>query len=237
MIQQNRTDRHDPLHYLQKSAIIRYAKGDVIGDGTGGNGRLFLVLNGRVQVFHADNNGKNVLLHIVEPEGFFGEAGLWGAAPWLNQTISAAAPTELMSWTAAEIEAQILREPALGLALLEKMTERISLLRDRIFALSVLPNRARLMVTLRQLAEIMGEPTETGILRLRSLTHQMIADYTGTSREIVTMELNWLRRISAINYARSYIDVDLGALDAQLKHEGAYSFCPEPTQRAASVLL
>jgi CRP-like cAMP-binding protein len=234
MIQQTKSARHDPLHYLQKSSIARYAKGDVIGDR--GHSRLSLVLTGRVQVFRTDNNGKNVLLHIVEPEGFFGEAGLWGAVPWPNQTISAAAPTELMSWSAEEIEAQILREPALGVALLEEMTEQISLLRDRIFALSVLPNRARLMVTLRQLAEMMGEPTESGVLRLRSLTHQMIADYTGTSREIVTMELNWLRRISAINYSRSYIDVNLGALDAQLKHEGAYSVCPEPLQRAASVL-
>ena len=230
-----RADRHDPLHYLQKSQIVKYEKGDVISDAER-QGRLYLVLSGRAQVFHTDNTGRNVLLQIIEPEGFFGESGMWAPAPWLNQTAIAAIPTEVMSWTAAEIEAQILREPALGLALLEDLCTRCTILRERIFALSVLPNRARLMVTLLQLGEMIGEETETGAVRVCGLTHQLLADYAATSREIVTMELNWLRRIGAIDYSRAYIDVKKDMLIAELRNEGRHTFCPpmEPARRAAS---
>jgi hypothetical protein len=67
------------------------------------------------------------------------------------------------------------------------------------------------------------------------LTHQLIADYTGTSREIVTMELNRLRRLSAIGYARAYIDLHKDALASELRNEGQPSFCPGAglTHRAA----
>jgi CRP-like cAMP-binding protein len=235
MNQRLRANRHDPLHHLQKSQIAKFAKGDVIYESASPETRLYLVLSGRVQVFHSDNGGQRVLLQIVEPEGFFGETGMWGAAPPLSHTAVAATQTELMSWTSQEVEAQIMREPSLGLALIEELCERCTLLRERIFALSVLPNRARLMVALLQLGDMIGEETETGAIRLRGLTHQLIADYTGTSREIVTMELNRLRRLSAIGYARAYIDLHKDALAAELRNEGQPSFCPGAglTHRAA----
>ena len=229
-----RVTRHDPLHHLQKSQISKYSKGDVIYEATStAQPRLYLVLSGRVQVFHTDHGGQNVLLQLVEPEGFFGETGLWAAAPMIGQSAVAATQCEIMSWAAQDVEAQIMREPALGLALIEELCSRCSTLRERIFALSVLPNRARLMVALLQLADTIGEETETGAIRLRGLTHQLIADYTGTSREIVTMELNRLRRRAAIGYARAYIDLYKDALAAELAEEGQGSFCP----RAANVRL
>jgi len=230
MSQETRTSRHDPLYHLQKSQITKYNKGDLIFEpATASLPKLYLLLSGRVQVFHKENTGQNVLLQIVEAEGLFGETGLWSGRLPASHTAIAAIQSEVMSWTAQEVEAQVLREPGLGLALIEALCERCVLMRERILALSVLPNRARLIVALLQLGEMIGEEIGNGSIRLRGLTHQLIADYTGTSREIVTMELNRLRRGAAIGYARAYIDLFPDQLAGELRSERQESFIPVST--------
>jgi CRP-like cAMP-binding protein len=55
-------------------------------------------------------------------------------------------------------------------------------------------------------------------MRFESLTHQTIADYVGTSREIVTSEMNRIRQLGLIHYNRHYIDVYPNAVAEALRH-------------------
>jgi hypothetical protein len=48
----------------------------------------------------------------------------------------------------------------------------------------------------------------------------MIADYVGTSREIVTFQMNRFRRLGLIRYNRRYIDVYSGAVTEALRQDG-----------------
>jgi hypothetical protein len=74
---------------------------------------------------------------------------------------------------------------------------------------------------------MIGETGANGTVRLHGLTHQLIADYTGTSREVVTMEMIRLRRMNAIAYGRQYIDIHKEAMFTELRNEGHASFCPD----------
>ena len=125
-----------------------------------------------------------------------------------------------MSWSTEDIERQIEREPRLGLALLEGFGANNLLLRDRVAALALYKTGPRVMLALVQLAKTVGEPTPTGALRINGLTHQSIADYVGTSREIVTSEMNRLRRLGYVEYSRRYIDVFADALAEWLRQQG-----------------
>lgn len=49
------------------------------------------------------------------------------------------------------------------------------------------------------------------------LTHQLIAEYVGTSREIVTFQMNHLRQLGYIRYSRKGIEVYLQALKEHLR--------------------
>ena len=68
------------------------------------------------------------------------------------------------------------------------------------------------MLALLEFADTLGTEMQDGAERLPALTHQTIAEYVGTSREIVSMEMNRLRRMGMVRYSRKFVDVYAGAL-------------------------
>jgi CRP-like cAMP-binding protein len=137
-----------------------------------------------------------------------------------------------MSWTRSEIELQIEREPRLGIALAQYMVRQCIALQDRIESMAVQKTPERVMVALAQLAGMLGAPLPDGATRIASLTHQTIAEYVGTSREIVTFQMNRLRRLGLIRYTRRYIDVYTGAVEEALRQQGI----TVPSSAGAAVL-
>jgi CRP-like cAMP-binding protein len=125
-----------------------------------------------------------------------------------------------MSWTRTEIEQQIEREPKLGIALGQYFVHHCVLLQNRIESMAFHKTPERVMIALLQLAESLGEVLPDGATRIRSLTHHTIAEYVGTSREIVTFQMNRLRRHGLLRYTRRYIDIDTHGIRATLRQEG-----------------
>jgi CRP-like cAMP-binding protein len=78
----------------------------------------------------------------------------------------------------------------------------------------------RVMLALVQLADSLGAPIPDGATRVPALTHHTIAEYVGTSREIVTFQLNRLRRLGMLRYSRKHMDVYTQALQEALRHQG-----------------
>lgn len=85
------------------------------------------------------------------------------------------------------------------------------------------PNRVTL--ALLQLAADLGSAMPEGMTRLASLTHQTIAEFVGTSRELVTCQMNHLRRLGLIRYSRKHIDVDVPAMRQNLNQQGVAVRC------------
>ena len=77
------------------------------------------------------------------------------------------------------------------------------------------------MLALLQLATDLGTSAPDGATRIASLTHHTIAEFVGTSREIVTFQMNRLRRLGLIRYSRKFIDVYAPAMRDSLKQHGA----------------
>ena len=76
------------------------------------------------------------------------------------------------------------------------------------------------MLGLLQLATDLGTETEDGSTRVAHLTHETIAEFVGTSREIVSCQMNRLRRLGLIRYSRRHLDVYTQAMLDDLKREG-----------------
>jgi CRP-like cAMP-binding protein len=93
-------------------------------------------------------------------------------------------------------------------------------LQDRIESMAVHKTPERVMLALLRLATDLGAPMPDGSLRVASLTHHTIAEFVGTSREIVTFELNRLRRLGLVRYSRKHIDVYAQALRENLRQQG-----------------
>jgi len=137
-----------------------------------------------------------------------------------NETAVALDNATLMSWSRHEIEQQVEREPRLGIALSQYLVRECLELQDRIESMAVHKTPERVMLALLQLATDLGSPMPDGAMRVASLTHHTIAEFVGTSREIVTFQMNRLRRAGLVRYSRKHIDIHAQAMRENLRQQG-----------------
>src|SRR5580693_4925489 len=206
----------NPLTYLLRKPVQEYAKNSIIYDVQHPATNLYLVILGRVKIGTTANDGGQTVGRIVRREGLFGESSLIGP---LNRSESAMAldTVSLMAWSRNEIEQQVEREPRLGIALTQYMVRQCMELQDRIESMAVYKTPERVMLAFLQLANDLGAPAADGSWRIASLTHHTIAEFVGTSREIVTFQMNRLRRLGLIRYSRKFIDVYAEAMRDHLR--------------------
>ena len=212
------TESEDPLTYLPRKPIQEFAKRRVIYDSHQPAIGLYLVMLGRVKVTSSEDAYVTVG-RIVSAEGLFGESALIGAE---NRSESAVTldDSSIMSCTRSEIEQQIEREPRLGIALSQFLVRQCIELQDRIESMAVHKTPERVMLALLQLAGSVGLPISDGSTRIGSLTHHTISEYVGTSREIVTFQMNRLRRAGLLRYSRKHIDINVPAIERVLREQG-----------------
>lgn len=213
-------DYEDPLNYLPRKPVCEIAKGQAIYDGENPAAKLYVVTLGRVKITRFSGEGRQSITRIVAAEGLFGESCLIGT-PRHGESALALDKAVLMGWDRAEIETRIEAEPRLGIALSQYLVSQCLELQDRIESMAVHKTRERVMLGLLQLAIDLGKATEDGSTRVAHLTLDTIAEFVGTSREIVSCQMNRLRRLGLIRYSRKHLDVDAQAMLDLLKHQQA----------------
>jgi CRP-like cAMP-binding protein len=209
----------DPLMYLPRRRIEEYAKNCSIYNSERPSAALFVLILGRVKIANTAGDGCETVGRIVRAEGIFGESCLVGGLNG-NETATALDNVALMSWNRDEIEQQVEREPRLGMALSQHLVRQCLELQDRIESIATHSTPDRVTLALLQLAADLGTAMPEGTTRVVSLTHQTIAEFVGTSREMVTWQMNRLRRLGLIRYSRKHIDVYVPAMHENLKQQG-----------------
>ena len=209
----------DPLTYLPRKPVQEFGKRRVIYDAQQPSDHLYVVILGRVKLTNITDDGSQLVARIVCSEGLFGESSLIGASR-RHECAVALDNVTLMSWSATEIENQIEREPRLGLALSQYLVRQCIELQDRIESMAVYKTPERVMLALVQLADTLGSPMADGSIRVPALTHHTLAEYVGTSREIVTFQLNRLRRAGMLRYSRKHMDIYSRSIQDVLRNQG-----------------
>ena len=119
----------------------------------------------------------------------------------------------LMSWTTAEIEEQSERQPKLGIALLQMLDQaRVWTTRP---AWRVSPSTkppSAWFAPCCALPSRWARRTDDGAIGIPPLTHQVLAQYVGTTREIITFQMNQLRQKGLLRYSRKGIQIYPDAL-------------------------
>jgi CRP/FNR family transcriptional regulator len=213
--------RLDALNYLPSTRIVEFPRRCTIYEPARPASRLYLLLAGRVKIFCTANSGAQTLLRVAGSEEFFGESALVPADPAVRESAVVVDAAQAMAWAPEEVQERIEHEPKLSLALAEYFGRHNVALRERITTIANYKTGPRVVFALLQLCRSTGTATPSGARRLTGLTHQAIADYVGTSREIVTSEMNRLRRLGYITYSRLYTDVFADALAEWMRQQGA----------------
>lgn len=209
-------DVEDALMYLPRKGVTDYRRGQIIFMENQPSQQLHLVVRGRVKLVIPMEDGSQTLVDIFTTDDFFGESALLPSAAKHSERAIALDNASLMSWAASEIEEQVEREPRLGIALLQMLVKRSLDYEERLqdFALEKTPERVVRAVL--RFAERTGTRAEDGSLRVPPLTHQLISEYVGTSREIVTFHMNQLRQKGLLRYSRRGMQVNPRALREHL---------------------
>jgi CRP/FNR family transcriptional regulator, cyclic AMP receptor protein len=208
-----------PLTNLPYKPVQEYAKNCIIYDVQHPASDLYLVILGRVQIGTTADDGGQTVGRIVRSEGLFGESSLIGPVNRIESAITLD-NVAVMSWSRDEIEQQVERDPSLGIALAKYLVRQCLDLQDRIESMAVHKTPERVMLGLLQLGADLGVPMPDGSLSVASLTHHTIAEFVGTSREIVTFQMNRLRRMGLVRYSRKHFDIDAQALRENLRQRG-----------------
>jgi len=196
----------DPLDHLPFSNPLEYRKGRMIYSQEQPSTSLYLVVEGKVKVSRLADDGHQVVLDIYQADDFFGESAFLNLPRRREQAV-ALENTKLMRWSATALEEIVERRPRLAVALLQVLVQRTIGFKDRIESFSADKIALRLARTLIHFSERLGTPDEDGSSRMGPLSHELLAQYVGTTRGIVTLHMNYFRRRSYVRYNRKGINL------------------------------
>ena len=206
----------DPLAYLPRSIVMEYRKGEIIYSNHQPCNNLYLVISGTVKITRVSDHGSQVVVDLYRPDEFFGEAAFVSLTHTSEQAV-AHQKTTLMAWRAGDIEEMIMKQPQLAMALLQAFGQRALALTERIESLAVDSIDQRLARTLVRFSERLGTLQTDGSFVMQPLTHELLAQYVGTSRELVTSRMTNFRRQGYLQYTRKDITVYRDALRAWIR--------------------
>jgi len=165
---------------------------------------IYLVIDGKIKVSRLADDGHQVVMDIYQPDEFFAESAFLNLPHRPEQAV-ALENAKLMAWSTTEIDDIIMKRPRLAVALLQILAQRTMDFTYRIESFSVDNISRRLARTLIRFSERLGTQEEDGSVRMVPFTHELLSQYVGTSREIVTHYMNQFRRQGYLRYSRKGI--------------------------------
>jgi len=212
----------DPLAHLPCSSILEYRKGQVIYNQDQPSTSIYLIIDGKVKVCRMAEDGRQVVVDIYQADEFFGESAFL-SSPTRDEQAMAIDNTKVMTWTTAEIEDIIMRRPHLAIAFLQILAQRSIEFGHRIESFSVDNIARRLARALIRFSERLGQRDNDGSVQMMPFTHELLSQYVGTSREIVTHYMNHFRRQGYLRYSRKGIMLYRDALKDWLRQQSSAS--------------
>jgi CRP-like cAMP-binding protein len=159
---------------------------------------LFLIKQGRVQLYRISPEGKKLVIATLGPGTIFGEMALLGQQMH-NAFAEAMDDSVILVMSRTDLERLILNKPILGLRMLEITGRRLSDAETRLEDMAFKGIPARLASLLLRLS------AERNSADIVGLTHQDLAETIGTYRETATQVLNDMKTAGLIEIGRKRI--------------------------------
>lgn len=187
---------HEISEIDHSSATVNVSKGGLIHTPDDTREKLYLIKEGRVQLYRISLEGRKLVLAMLGPDMFFGEMPLFGQAMG-DSVAQAVEDTTLCTLGRAEVERILVTYPRIGLRLIQVLNERLQEAEERLHESAFMTMPARIAALLLRLAEESHE--------VHGLTHQDLADMLGVYRETVTATLDKLKHDDLLEIGRKRI--------------------------------
>lgn len=172
-----------------------YRKNTVVIEKGDQSTSLYILISGRVRVYLANEEGKELLLHTLETGDYFGELALLGD---IARTASVMTETDcnLLVVSKPAFLDCLRAHPEIALETIRHLARKLSDLTERTGTLALLDVYGRVAAVLRERSR-----QEDGRMITDRLTHQELAQIVGSSREMISRIIKELKQ-------GGYIDVE-----------------------------
>ncbi|MBN2089375.1 Crp/Fnr family transcriptional regulator [candidate division KSB1 bacterium] len=172
-------------HIVKYCVTKKYAKDQLILVEEEAGKTLFIIYKGRVKVTRTSDDGREVILSILESGDFFGEMSILDGKA-RSASVTALEDSELLLLRRGDF-LQLLEDfPQIAIALLKELASRLRKSDSQIKSLSLQDALGRVSSTLILLAEEIGKMKDDSVLIPKIPLQQDLANMAGTSRETIS---------------------------------------------------
>ena len=185
---------------------------DILYSPKEGTERLFLLKEGRVQLYEVNESGDEITLSVVEDGNVFGEMALTGQSLH-GLYVRALTPSVVVSLRREELERLIMDTPEVGLRLVLELAQRLHDSEARYADMIAKDVPARLATQILTLVDSEGVVSSDTYRIPTHYTHEQLASMIGCKRVAVTRAFRKLEEAGAVDLEDRRIVVrDLDAL-------------------------
>lgn len=150
---------------------------------------LFVIISGKVKVSRESDDGREVILSILQENDFFGEMALLDGLA-RSATITSIEETELFIIERSDFLDLLYNHPEVSISLLQELTKRIRTADMKIKSLSLKDAEGKVATVILQIADDIGR-IKQGVVEIEKLPFQHdLANMAGTSRETISRTLH-----------------------------------------------
>ncbi len=205
--------RKDLGELRARGRIRRFRPGEVAHFAGDPPSSVCLVLSGLLQLTRPQEEGRELVISLIQPGEVFGVLALVGQITQPN-TARALIASEVCFFKPEEFRRLLSARPHLAFTVIKSLEGKAVTLENRIEALAFKSLPARLAHTLLSIGRTLGEREDHGVRFGISLTQQNLADLVAASRQHVNYVLADFRSRRLIkSNGRSLILTDLEGLE------------------------
>ncbi|NBT28803.1 MAG: Crp/Fnr family transcriptional regulator [Gammaproteobacteria bacterium] len=180
---------NDLTSLAQMAREVEVGVGDVIIHQGSQSDALYVVTEGQIRVFLTDESGKEIILSLDGPGTVVGEISVLDGG-LRSASVAARQNTRLLKIEGSALRELLQSNMSLALALISALASQVRKLTDATHGLALTSAYRRLV---RKLYEYAEEENGQRVITER-LTHQLLADMIGCSREMVSRIMSDLSR-------------------------------------------
>lgn len=188
----------------KNAKVLSFSKNQAIYEPGATTSNVYVLIKGSVKVtIHAEK--KDIIKYVIRPGMLFGESFITGELMRRDFAYSMEDNTEVL-----EIDAHVLLSISrsnFGFAqmLLSFIGDKLRYTEQQLEKVVLKDSKSRILEYLHQMGVEQGKLVGMETLVRHNMTHQDIADLTGTSRQMVTAVLNQLKRQNLLYFNRKKI--------------------------------
>lgn len=192
---------------LENYPVKKVEKGRYLYQENTSANELFYILSGKVQVNKIVPDGRELTMRLCSQHEIVGESILFSNASKHSTNAKMIESGEVVAINKEDLETQIKKNNELAVEILTWLATQHRKTQTVLSDLVLHGKKGALYSTLIRLTNTYGTESENGIVITQPFTNQELANFCGTSREVVNRLLAELRKQEVLSFQKGVITI------------------------------